>query len=198
MYARGAGSDLTINSPISNIEILGLVAEDSLHLTNPGTMSIGKVDVVTGGDLTMQIGGSLLLDGRVRLDAIVLPGANVESGVNLTLNVRGDFTNNSATESSRLAITNRDRIGTGGNIAANVGGNLTAMNDFELVVQNSNAQIDNGGNISLRTDGINVAGALGATLDNTGGLIYSDTSLTIASSGALSVQGRRNIPNLEQ
>ena len=35
MYARGAGSDLTINSPISNIGILGLVAEDSLHLTNP-------------------------------------------------------------------------------------------------------------------------------------------------------------------
>jgi len=88
-----------------------------------------------------------------------------------------------------LAITNRDRIGTGGNIAANVGGNLTAMNDFELVVQNSNAQIDNGGNISLRTDGISVAGALAATLDNTGGLIHSDTSLTIASSGALSVQG---------
>ena len=52
MYARGPGSDLTIDSPISNIAILGLVAQDSIHLTNPGTMSIGKLDVVTGGDLT--------------------------------------------------------------------------------------------------------------------------------------------------
>ena len=130
MYARGAGSDLTINSSISNIGTLGLVAEDSLHLTTTGTMSVGKLDVITGSDLMLQIGGSLLLNGRVRLDAIVLPGASVASGANLTLNVAGDYTNNSATESSRLAITNRDHIGTGGNIAVSIGGNLTAMNDF--------------------------------------------------------------------
>ncbi len=161
MYARGAGSDLTINSPISNIGILGLVAEDSLHLTNPGTMSVGKLDAITGGDLMLQIGGSLLLNGRVRLDAIVLPGASVASGVNLTLNVTGDYTNNSATESSRLAITNRDHIGTGGNIGVNIGGDLTAMNDFNLVVQNTNGQIDNGGNLTLQVGGrINLAGAL--------------------------------------
>ena len=190
MYARGAGSDLTINSPISNIGILGLVAEDSLHLTNPGTMSVGKLDVITGSDLMLQIGGSLLLNGRVRLDAIVLPGASVASGANLTLNVTGDYTNNSATESSRLAITNRDHIGTGGNIGVNIGGDLTAMNDFNLVVQNTNGQIDNGGNITLQGGGsINVAGALDATLDNTGGLIGNDTSITITSSGAVTAQG---------
>ena len=142
-----------------------------------------------GSDLTLQIGGSLLLNGRVRLDAIVLPGASVNSGANLTLNVTGDYTNNSATQSSHLTITNRDHIGTGGNIAVNIGGNLTAMNDFALVVQNTNRQIDNGGNISLRAGGVNVAGTLDATLDNTGGLIGSDTSITIASSVALSVQG---------
>ena len=38
-------------------------------------MSVGKLDVITGGDLMLQIGGSLLLNGRVRLGAIVLPGA---------------------------------------------------------------------------------------------------------------------------
>ena len=130
MYARGAGSDLTINSPISNIGFLGLVAEDSIHLTNPGTMSVGRLDAITGGDLVLQIGGSLLLNDRMRLDAIVLPGASVASGVNLTLNVAGDYTNNSATESSRLAITNRDHIGTGGNISVNIGSDLATMNDF--------------------------------------------------------------------
>ena len=194
MYARGAGSDVTINSPISNIGILGLVAEDSIHLTNPGTMSVGKLDVITGGgDMTLQIGGSLLLNGRVRLDTIVLPGASVASGANLTLNVTGDYTNNSATESSRLAITNRDHIGTGGNIGVNIGGDLTAMNDFNLVVQNTNRQIDNGGNITLEVGGsINVAGALDATLNNTGGLIGNDTSITITSSGAVTAQGDAN------
>ena len=190
MYARGAGSDLTINSSISNIGILGLVAEDSLHLTNPGTMSVGKLDMAAGSDLMLQIGGSLLLNGRVRLDAIVLPGASVASGVNLTLNVTGDYTNNSATESSRLAITNRDHIGTGGNIGVNIGGDLTAMNDFNLSIQNTNGQIDNGGNITLEVGGsINVAGALDATLDNTGGPIGNDTSITITSSGAVTAQG---------
>jgi hypothetical protein len=98
----------------------------------------------------LQIGGSLLLNGRVRLDAIVLPGASVASGANLTLNVAGDYTNNSATESSLLAITNRDHIGTGGNINVRIGGDLVTTGtagDFELVVRNTTGQIDNGGNI---------------------------------------------------
>ena len=135
MYARGAGSDLTINSPISNIGILGLVAEDSIHLTNPGTMSVGKLDAVTGGDLMLQIGGSLLLNGRVRLDAIVLPGASVASGVNLTLNVTGDYTNNSATESSRLVITNRDHIGGDASIAVGAT-SISTANNLDVQIAN--------------------------------------------------------------
>ena len=131
MYARGAGSDLTINSPISNIGFLGLVAEDSIHLTNPGTMSVGRLDAITGGDLVLQI-GSLLLNDRMRLGAIVLPGASVDSGVNLTLNVAGDYTNNSATDSSRLRVRNESaHIGTGG-FGVNIGGN-GRYGDFNLV-----------------------------------------------------------------
>jgi hypothetical protein len=42
MYARGAGSDLIFDSPISNIGILELAAEGSIQLTNPGTMSVGE------------------------------------------------------------------------------------------------------------------------------------------------------------
>src|SRR5215468_10077566 len=68
MYARGPGSDLTINSPISNVGFLALVAEDSIDLTNPGTMSVGGLRAITGGDMMLQIGGSLLLNGRVSLD----------------------------------------------------------------------------------------------------------------------------------
>jgi len=165
MYARGAGSNLILNSPISNIGTLELAAEGSIQLTNPGTMSVGEFDAVTGGgDLTLQIGGSLLLNGKVRLDAMVLPGATVASGANLTLNVTGDYTNSSDTEFSRLQVTNQGHIGAGGNISVNIAGNLTATGpgsttefpepgDFEAVVQNTNAQIDNGGNLNLTVGG---------------------------------------------
>ena len=160
MYARGAGSDLTINSPISNIAILGLVAEDSIHLTNPGTMSVGKLDAVTGGDLMLQIGGSLLLNGRVRLDAIVLPGASVASGVNLTLNVTGDYTNNSATESSRLAITNRDHIGGDASIAVGATSIFTGNNLDVQIANQGGGHIGENALVNVGVSGgdINIAG----------------------------------------
>jgi hypothetical protein len=178
MYARGAGSNLTLNSPISNIGTLELAAEGSIQLTNPGTMSVGEFDAITGGgDLVLQIGGSLLLNGRVRLDAIVLPGATVASGANLTANVAGDYTNNSTTEFSRLAITNQGHIGTGGNIAVTIGGDLTATGpgggtgefqagDFALVVQNTNGLIDNGGNLNLTVNGNVHVNGLAAHVQN--------------------------------
>ena len=135
MYARGPGSDLTIDSPISNIGILGLVAQDSIHLTNPGTMSVGKLDAVAGGDLMLQIGGSLLLNGRAMLDAIVLPGASVASGINLTLNITGDYTNNSANQFSHLAITNRGHIGGDASIAFDAT-SISTGNDLDVQIAN--------------------------------------------------------------
>src|SRR4029434_1985113 len=77
MYARGAGSDLTIDSSISNIGILDLAAEGSIQLTNPGTMSVGGFDAIAGNNLTLQIGGSLLLNGSGRLHTLVLPGTTL-------------------------------------------------------------------------------------------------------------------------
>src|SRR5256885_17258261 len=106
MYARGAGSNLILNSPISNIGALELAAEGSIQLTNPGTMSVGKFHATAGDDLTLQIGGSLLLNGSVRLDTLVLPGTTVANGANLTLNITGDYTNNSTTDSSLLRVRN--------------------------------------------------------------------------------------------
>src|SRR5207253_4235607 len=84
IYARGSGSDLTINSSISNIGILDLAAEGSVQLTNPGTMSVGALDATAGDNLTMQIGGSLLLNGKNHLNTLVLPGTTVANGANLT------------------------------------------------------------------------------------------------------------------
>jgi len=181
MYARGAGSDLTINSPISNIAILGLVAEDSIHLTNPGTMSVGKLDAISGGDLVLQIGGSLLLNGRVRLDAIVLPGASVDSGVNLSLNVTGDYTNNSATESSRLTITNRDNIGGDARIAVGATNISTANNLDVQIVNQGRGHIGENALINVgASNDINVAGdATFQILNNGGGHIGGDAHILV-------------------
>jgi hypothetical protein len=189
MYARGAGSDLTINSTISNVAILGLVAEDSLHLTNPGTMSVGKLDAITGGDLVLQIGGSLLLNDRLRLDAIVLPGASVASGVNLTLNVTGDYTNNSATESSRLAITNRDHIGGDASIAVSAA-NISTANNFDV-------EIANEGRGSIGADAaINVSAgsittnSLLAKIDNSNGATVSaNANISLTTAGDFATSG---------
>jgi FecR-like protein len=172
MYARGTGSNLILNSPISNIGILKLAAEGSIQLTNPGTMSVGDFETTAGNNLTLQIGGSLLLDGRVRLKTLVLPGTTVANGANVTVNIAGDYTNSSATEFSLLHVRNDGaHIGTGGNIGVNIGGDLTAMSDFDLVVQNTNGQIDNGGNITVMTNGsISTGGEFSLLVEN-----YDDT-----------------------
>src|SRR5213082_2585096 len=105
-------------------------------------MSVGALEATSGNNLTLQIGGSLLLDGKMRLKTLVLPGTTVANGANLTLNITGDYTNSSATEFSLLHVRNEGaHIGTGGNIAVGIGGDLTAMNDFNLVVQNTNSNI---------------------------------------------------------
>jgi hypothetical protein len=195
IYARGAGSTLTVNSPISNVGDLKLGAEGSIQLTNPGTMSVGEFDATAGNNLTLQI-GSLLLDGKVRLNTLVLPGTTVDTGSNLTLNVTGDYTNSSTTESSRLSLTNEGaHVGTGGNINANIGGNLTAMSDFDLIVQNTNGQIDNGGNITLATNGsISTAGALSLLVENYDfsgnppGHIGTGGNISVTTGGDLSAQ----------
>ena len=182
MYARGAGSDLTINSPISNIGILGLVAEDSIHLTNPGTMSVGKIEMAAGSDLMLQIGGSLLLNGSMRLDAIVLPGASVASGVNLTLNVTGDYTNNSATASSQLIITNRDHIGGDASIAVGAT-NIFTANNLDVQIDNrvgghigENALV----NVGVSGGDINIVGdATFQILNNFRGHIGRDANIFV-------------------
>src|SRR5262249_13619229 len=175
MYARGAGSNLIFSSPISNIGILELAAEGSIQLTNPGTMSVGEFESSAGNNLTLQIGGSFLLDGKLNLRTLVLPGTTVASGANLTLNITGDYTNSSATESSHLDIMNEGaHIGTGGNIAVGIGGNLTTGSggDFSLVVHNTNGQIDNGGNITVGTNGsISTGGEFNLLVEN-----YNETA----------------------
>lgn len=168
IYARGAGSDLTLNSPISNIGILELGAENSIQLNNPGTMSVGEFESTAGNNLTLQIGGSLVTNGAVDSNTLVLPGTTVANGANVTFNITGDYMNSSTNEVSQLRVRDGGaHIGTGGNIGVNIGGNLTAMSDFNLIVQNTDGQIDNGGNITLNVAGsVSTQGALSLLVEN--------------------------------
>jgi hypothetical protein len=196
IYARGSGSNLTINSPISNIGELQLAAEGSVQLNNPGTMSVGALGSTAGGNLSVQIGGSLLLNGTLRLDTLVLPGTTLASGANVTLNVGNNFTNSSSTDISRLRVRNEGaHIGTGGNISMNVGNNLMTAGDFDFTIQNTTGQIDNGGNITVATNGsISTGGEFNLLVENydfsgnTPGHIGTGGNISIRTGGDLSAQ----------
>src|SRR5438105_1712580 len=177
IYARGAASDLTLNSSLSNIGALKLAAERSIQITNAGTLSVGGFDATTGGGNLAVLVGALSLNGEGRFNAEVLPGATIANGANIILDVANNLTNNSISDFSRLRVTNEGHIGTGGNIFMTVGGDLTAtgtgggtgefqIGDIALVLQNTNAQIDNGGNLILSVTGNVHVNGLSALLQN--------------------------------
>src|SRR5205823_12213943 len=54
IYARGAGSDLTVNPPIPNTGLLDLPAKGSISFPNPGTMTAAGSIATAGDDLTRK------------------------------------------------------------------------------------------------------------------------------------------------
>jgi hypothetical protein len=204
MYARGSGSDLILNSPISGIGSLKLAAENSIQLVNPGTMDVGAFDATAGNNLSLQIGGSLLLNGEAKQNVLVSPGVTVPTGADLTVNIANNLTNNSAIDFTRFRVTNEGaHIGTGGNISVTVGGDLTTNGpasgtgeaepgDFELVIRNTNGLIDNGGNISLAVTGnVSTQGQLTLLLENYDG--SANPAGHIVNGGAVSVTTGGNL-----
>ncbi|MEY2539766.1 MAG: hypothetical protein QOG67_3506, partial [Verrucomicrobiota bacterium] len=204
MYARGSGSDLILNSPISGIGSLKLAAQNSIQLVNPGTMDVGAFDATAGNNLSLQIGGSLLLNGEAKQNVLVSPGVTVPTGADLTVNIANNLTNNSAIDFTRFRVTNEGaHIGTGENISVTVGGDLTTNGpasgtgeaepgDFELVIRNTNGLIDNGGNISLAVTGnVSTQGQLTLLLENYDG--SANPAGHIVNGGAVSVTTGGNL-----
>ena len=126
IYARGATSDLTLNSSISNVGALNFAAEQSILISNAGTLSVGGFDATTGGGNLIILVDALSLNGAGRFNAGVLPGATIANGANIILNVTNNLTNNSTTDFSRFRVTNEGHIGTGGNVSLSTGGDLSA------------------------------------------------------------------------
>src|SRR5436190_5325270 len=190
IYARGAAPDLTLNSSLSNIGALKLAAEQSIQITNAGTLSVGGFDATTGGgNLAAQV-GALSLDGEARFNAEVLPSATITNGANIILNVTNDLTNNSTTDLSRFRVTNEGHIGTGGNILVSIGGDYTS-GDVEASIDNSNGgHIGTGANIILSTGGDLSANSLFVFLNNRNeGVIDSGGNVNVAIGGNLTTAG---------
>jgi len=125
MYARGASSTSRLIPRFPTLGFSSLMRKARFSLPIPARMTVGEFDATAGNNLTLQV-GSLLLDGKVRLNTLVLPGTTVTTGANLTLNVTGDYTNSSALSLLILDVTNGGaHIGTGGNIDVSIGGDLT-------------------------------------------------------------------------
>ena len=211
IYARGSGSNLIINSPISNIGDLKLDAEGSIQLTNPGTMSVGGFEATAGNNLTLQIGGSLLLNGEVTLNTLVLPGRTVAGGANLTLNVAGDYMNSSTGDLSTFQLTNQGTINQSGNISLGVNGNLNFANAALIEVNNeldSGVSATHGGtiggdsSISVSASTVSTGGFLAFLLNENdqggtgtaGGHIGGTASVAINVNGALTANA--NNPNV--
>ncbi|MEO6870927.1 MAG: FecR domain-containing protein [Chthoniobacterales bacterium] len=196
-YARGTGSNLTLDSTISGTTDLFLGAEGNIvsngalaiTQTNNG-LSVGLFAAVAAGNaITLANGlsivndnsggGNLVAGGTITVTA----GGALAAGGDLTLNVL----NNSG-----------GHIGTGGNIFVTTGGDLTAGTVSALVNNRDGGTIDTGGDLNF-----DIGGALNATGDAVfvisnrndgagGGMIGSDVVLNL-DAASISTGGLLNL-----
>ena len=169
-YARGAGSNLTLASPISatiklrlfaegslqvssvnaslNAERVRLFASDSITL-NGGVMSAtaanssGNVDIFAGNNISITLG--LEIDRKF---------GGQPSGLNVSLTADANLT---AGNSLVVKVDNSmGNLADGANITLDIGNNLTINGggDLNLIIGNDDGgQIGNGGNISVMAGG---------------------------------------------
>ncbi len=190
LYARGLGSNLTINSAISGTNDFFFGAEGSIlstgalsiTQTNNGSsiglfgVVIAGIDLITGNSLTITADNS---GGFLALGADI----TVNAGRNLTVNGGGDLS---------LSILNNDggQIGDGGTIDVHAGGDLSA-GALSLLIDNSNGgDIGSGGKISLSADGNLTADSIDLLINNRdGGSMESGASINFDVAGAVTTQG---------
>jgi fibronectin-binding autotransporter adhesin len=159
-YARGTGSNLSIASPLSNVDTLRGVAG--------------------GGDITVTQDGSLVLSGTLQLETAVPTGGTVTSGANVSANIGGDLTTNKAT----FTIDNTGgNVGTGGNLTLNTTGNFTTTSDATFQILNNSGVIGSGGSLTVQGGTVSIGGILTATIDNAAGDIAGTGNIGISAPG---------------
>jgi hypothetical protein len=189
IYARGAGSNLTLDSPITGSDSVELNAEGSMQLML-GITTAERLKFVTGGDLvTTGPGGSA--EFEVNNIGGTIAGTSGDRSGNITLRVGGNL----SSQSLSLLIANNaggNIGGTGGNIDVTTGGNFTTSGDATFTIQNIAGTINDGANVSLDTGGnltIN-GGGLSLTVNNSnGGQIGTGGNISVTTVGNLVAAG---------
>jgi FecR-like protein len=195
------------NVPIAvfKFQSLSIIGNPTIDLTSGGVTKLGLIGV--DGITTGPPGGTLTFTG---LDTLLL--ATVNGPINLTSDVSFDGISllyiyaRGAGSTLTLAspILNSDNVFLASQgsmdlmvgITANdsltfiAGGDLTVTGSGQFTVGNVGGTI-NAASIALRVGGsINTVGVpLNTTIDNTGGVMTNGASITISSSGAITVQG---------
>jgi FecR-like protein len=195
------------NLPIAvfKFQSLSLVGNPTIDLSNGGVTKLGLigVDGITSG----PPGGTLTFTG---LDTLAL--GTVNGSINLTSDISFDGINalyiyargagSTPTLASPILNSARVELDAEGSMQLMVG--ITAAERLKFVaggdvvttagsgqftVDNIGRTI-NTGSITFQVGGsINALGSLNTTLDNTGGIIGTDASVIVTSSGAITVQG---------
>ena len=194
IYARGAGSILTLDSTVSGTTDFALASEGSILFNNAfsltGTNVAGSqlnVDFQAGGDLTASNGLTINLDNSAGGVLNASTQAQLTTGGNMTLNGGNGLS---------LTISNNDggHILGDASLTVSAGGNLTAS-AISLLINNRNAgAIDGEGTVSINTSGaITTTGD--ATLviscrdDGGGAGVISGNASVILTAGSANVGG---------
>jgi hypothetical protein len=198
MYARGAGSDLTLGSDITamRLRLYGehdIVINSTIHA--PAIQMIAGQDIVLGqfvSDETVTGDGSVRLEAGNNIgatDQIVInrTAASASANVDITLGAAGDLTIGSGFLGNGLTLSidnSGNNLASGAAITASAGGNLIVNGapGFSAMINNSGTS-SLGGNATIDVSAFSIATAadFNTTIKNqNGGVIHGDAAISIA------------------
>jgi mannose-6-phosphate isomerase-like protein (cupin superfamily) len=191
IYARGAGSNLTLDSPFFGTTDLTLAAENDILATNSLTLNASNISIFAGRNLSVggvalfnilnANGGSIAGDGTIQMD--------LGTGAFL------------ATSDVAIRLHNEvgGSIGGNGSIGGTIG-QLTAGSSFDAAILNQGGSFGGGASINYAfEDTVSVTGQASFRIQNEnngngfgGGMIGGDAFLNVFSfnfnAGSLSTQ----------
>ncbi len=153
-YARGTGSNLTLDSAISGTTNVFLGAEGNIIANDPLTITQVNSGVDLGLFTVIFAGENFTLGNSLTLVNDNSGGNDLTNGGCILLTVGGDFSI-AGDGSLTLNILNNDGsdLGVGGDIFVSTGGNLTAGSIDALINNRDGGSIDDGGNLSFDIGG---------------------------------------------
>jgi len=193
-YARGAGSNLTINGSVSNVARLRLVAEGAIQIDAPENLLNGG----SGGTLLGTAGGNFAVNAPLTATTAPVPGGAQFFGAGGTVSLSslsGALTVNSTIQVSSAddAFVDARRSESGGIITLHSG--LTSGTGITLGVNaNLLSLLDPSapgaaGAITLETDGSNILFQGGSLRADRGTITIQQTEAPSSGTGQITLNG---------